>query len=45
MSTMPVETMIVVAAVVASFSFFAVVVARASYQTDKILRAREAGRQ
>ena len=39
---MPVETIIVLAVVVSAFGFFAVILERASRQTQKILRAREA---
>jgi hypothetical protein len=37
---MPVETIIVLAVVVGAFIFFAIVLANASRETDKLLRAR-----
>jgi hypothetical protein len=37
---MPVESMIVVAGIVAAFGFFAIVLANASRETDRLLRAR-----
>ena len=37
---MPVESIIVVAGTVAAFGFFAIVLAHASRETDKLLRAR-----
>lgn len=40
---MPMETVVVVAVVIAAFGIFAGALLRASHQTEVLLRAREAG--
>lgn len=41
---MPIETILVLTAVVAAFGLFAAVLLHASHQTDVMLRARSKGR-